>query len=403
VGDLIGLILGLIAGVTTVLTTRPSKWRRDELRQQFSSRWPGAMVYGLICAVSFELGWGIRYGFTPRGSLGELAVLGGLAIGIVAGLNHGLKDHRALRWIDTLVVGLLGGFGSGVLSWVIGGLLLNGLSIGFVDWVFVWFLGGLGLGGTAGIVAGLRRMRREPTTPAAMLPGLRGEGWPEFVLRLHRVFLRGGRAALVVGAPLGALAGIGLDWMILPIGNEAAFVGRGLFMTLGVLLLCILSGGGTGLWAGVFGVLWGGLRGGLTGPEIVRRTAPNQGIRQSAVNIGVFALAGGITIGIVMWILNGASFVLLTGSVPQADDWWKFGMNNVLFFGVLSGLVPGAACIQHYTLRFMLWCSGVIPWRYARFLDYATDRKFLQRVGGHYRFLHHLLRDHLAAMPHHTH
>jgi hypothetical protein len=109
-----------------------------------------------------------------------------------------------------------------------------------------------------------------------------------------------------------------------------------------------------------------------------------------------------MTIGIVMWLLNGASLVLQTGSVPQADDWWKFGLSNVLFFGVLSGLVPGAACIQHYTLCFVLWCSGVIPWHYVQFLDYATDRKLLQRVGGRYRFLHHSLRDHLAAMPHHT-
>lgn len=61
-----------------------------------------------------------------------------------------------------------------------------------------------------------------------------------------------------------------------------------------------------------------------------------------------------------------------------------------------TGLVPGAACIQHSILRFILWCRGVIPWHYARFLDYATERMFLQRVGGRYRFIHDLLRDRLA-------
>ena len=45
----------------------------------------------------------------------------------------------------------------------------------------------------------------------------------------------------------------------------------------------------------------------------------------------------------------------------------------------------------------MLWCRGVIPWHYARFLDYTTERMFLQRVGGRYRFIHDLLRDHFAA------
>ncbi|MCY7272686.1 MAG: hypothetical protein LH702_02795 [Phormidesmis sp. CAN_BIN44] len=42
--------------------------------------------------------------------------------------------------------------------------------------------------------------------------------------------------------------------------------------------------------------------------------------------------------------------------------------------------------------------SHAIPWNYARFLNYATDRMFLQRVGGRYRFIHKLLQDHFAKM-----
>jgi hypothetical protein len=67
-------------------------------------------------------------------------------------------------------------------------------------------------------------------------------------------------------------------------------------------------------------------------------------------------------------------------------------------FGFLGGLVPGAACIQHFTLRFVLASSGRAPWRYARFLNYATERMLLQRVGGRYRFILALLRDHFAVM-----
>jgi hypothetical protein len=33
---------------------------------------------------------------------------------------------------------------------------------------------------------------------------------------------------------------------------------------------------------------------------------------------------------------------------------------------------------------------------YARFLDYCTERLFLQRVGGRYRFIHKMLQDHFA-------
>jgi hypothetical protein len=39
-----------------------------------------------------------------------------------------------------------------------------------------------------------------------------------------------------------------------------------------------------------------------------------------------------------------------------------------------------------------------MPWNYARFLDYAVDRIFLQKVGGGYIFIHRLLMEHFAAM-----
>jgi hypothetical protein len=148
----------------------------------------------------------------------------------------------------------------------------------------------------------------------------------------------------------------------------------------------------------VLGALFGALRGGLTGPEIERRTLPNQGIWQSIGNVRVFALVGGLTVGLLWGLLNLVPDVLMFWRAPQAGDWWYIVLNNVLFLGFLSGLVPGAACIQHFILRLVLWCNGVMPWRYVRFLDFATERMFLQRVGGRYRFLHDLLRDCFAAM-----
>ncbi len=54
---------------------------------------------------------------------------------------------------------------------------------------------------------------------------------------------------------------------------------------------------------------------------------------------------------------------------------------------------------QHFALRVILYCNGYIPRNYARFLDYCTDRLFLQRVGGRYRFIHRLLQEHFATMP----
>jgi hypothetical protein len=40
----------------------------------------------------------------------------------------------------------------------------------------------------------------------------------------------------------------------------------------------------------------------------------------------------------------------------------------------------------------------VAPWRYARFLNYATERSLLQRIGGRDRFVHPLLQDHFSSM-----
>jgi hypothetical protein len=54
--------------------------------------------------------------------------------------------------------------------------------------------------------------------------------------------------------------------------------------------------------------------------------------------------------------------------------------------------------IKHLSLRLVLWQSGTIPWNYARFLNYCTERRLLQGIGGRYRFMHKLLQDHFAKM-----
>jgi hypothetical protein len=72
-----------------------------------------------------------------------------------------------------------------------------------------------------------------------------------------------------------------------------------------------------------------------------------------------------------------------------------------LIIGILLGMSDrsGRACAQHFTLRLILYYNNQIPWNYARFLNYATDRLLLQRVGGRYRFIHRLVQEHFAAMP----
>ena len=134
----------------------------------------------------------------------------------------------------------------------------------------------------------------------------------------------------------------------------------------------------------VFGLSMGtlfGLTRGMTGPAIAKVTRPNQGIWQSGKNALIFA-------GIGFTVLSLAAIPLQW----RPFFWGTFGA----CFGMAIG--GGAACAKHLILRSILAGSGSIPWNYARFLDYATDRIFLQKVGGGYIFIHRLLLEHFAAM-----
>jgi hypothetical protein len=58
----------------------------------------------------------------------------------------------------------------------------------------------------------------------------------------------------------------------------------------------------------------------------------------------------------------------------------------------------GFAALKHYVLRFLLWRNDYAPWNYIRFLDHATERVFLRKVGGGYIFTHRLLMEYFAAL-----
>lgn len=77
----------------------------------------------------------------------------------------------------------------------------------------------------------------------------------------------------------------------------------------------------------------------------------------------------------------------------------KLVLVSGLFLALLVGISKsGTPVIKHFILRIILWSRGYIPWNYAKFLDYCTDRLLLQRVGGGYRFIHKLLQEHFAEM-----
>ena len=121
------------------------------------------------------------------------------------------------------------------------------------------------------------------------------------------------------------------------------------------------------------------------GLNIEQKTSPNQGIWKSAVNFGIIWLIRALGFGLVLGLLSGLNGLL-------------FGLILCPFW-VLTGInYGGRACIQHFVLRFTLCRNGYMPWNYARFLNYATECLFLQRVGGRYRFMHKTLQEHFAEM-----
>jgi hypothetical protein len=177
-----------------------------------------------------------------------------------------------------------------------------------------------------------------------------------------------------------------------------SFLRRGLhaglsFGLVGGLAVGLVGGLRAGLVAGLVGGLLLGLllelfNGLLTGmllglinrqidPQM--RLRPNQGIQTSgwnALRIGIgFGLVGGLLLGL------------------------PFGLFNGLLLGLFGGLVfGGQTYLGHYLLRLLLWYSGAIPWYYIRFLEEATERILLQRVGGGYRFIHPLFLDYFASL-----
>jgi len=184
-----------------------------------------------------------------------------------------------------------------------------------------------------------------------------------------------------------------------------------------------------GLNGGLSGALSFGLSGGLLywillglfqGIESSRiedqaRHLPNQGIRHSLYNSIRLALLSSALIrvtGILSDWLRGQLRVVLSYGLP----FWLNGIQHDvlivysrvlgigLILAVCGGLLvgfsrSGLAVLRHYIIRFLLARSYTFPWHAPRFLEEATARILLRRIGGGYSFPHRLLLDYFADLP----
>ena len=122
--------------------------------------------------------------------------------------------------------------------------------------------------------------------------------------------------------------------------------------------------------------------------EIKNKEIANQGIKETAKNtliIILFTIPWAILCFSLFGLFTEKSFNLVE---LLADS---------LFIALLAGLVTGGRdCLIHLILRGVLFYSGKIPQNYADFLKFAVERKFIQQIGGRYRFLHNSLRKYFA-------
>ncbi|MCU0566655.1 MAG: NACHT domain-containing protein [Oculatellaceae cyanobacterium Prado106] len=140
-----------------------------------------------------------------------------------------------------------------------------------------------------------------------------------------------------------------------------------------------------------------GVANGLRGSDIDTKTIANQGIWRSIRNAGFFGVLGGLIVG----ILYGSVIQPLYPTKPFVSvDYWKYLFEGVWSGGLIVALISnaGKACIQHIILRIILYCNNSIPWNYARFLDFASDRLLMRKIGGGYVFFHRMLLEHFARM-----
>jgi DNA polymerase III delta prime subunit len=181
-------------------------------------------------------------------------------------------------------------------------------------------------------------------------------------------------------------------------------IGGLIFGLIGGLIFGLIGGLIFGLIFGLIGGLIFGLIGGLIfglifglRADIETRIKPNQGIWNSAQNMVIILGIACVIVPVIYFsvpiILSPLSHILSKQNIASI-------VSSAIAMLIWSGFQEGGgqACIQHLSLRWVLYRSNYAPWNYARFLDYCTHRLFLQRIGGRYRLIHKLLQDHFARM-----
>jgi eukaryotic-like serine/threonine-protein kinase len=130
---------------------------------------------------------------------------------------------------------------------------------------------------------------------------------------------------------------------------------------------------------------------------VLKPSWPNQGIWNSFKNM---ILTSGIALLFIFFINIVFSRFLPSDANMTIIKNIQYGLPQVILAGYfLYG--GGFACIEHLTLRLVLYGSNQIPWDFVKFFEQAEARLFIQRSGGSYSFTHRYLQEYFASLAPH--
>lgn len=268
-----------------------------------------------------------------------------------------LIERMQPNWLQTKAQTILYQIGN-VLTYVLGIWLVVGRFYGFMGYGKIY---GLTLGLGVGLISGLEKEIKMVETVKYSLQGIiRG------LVSKHTIVV--------------ALIGAIISTLIYSLAGPQEF-------SVERLIDGLIYGVSIGLSVGVAN--------GLRGSDIDSKTIANQGIWRSIRNAAFFGVLGGLIVG----ILYGSVIPPLYPTMSFIR-YWQYFFSGVLSGGLIVGLSSnaGKACIQHVILRLILHRNNYIPWNYTRFLDFASDRLLMRKIGGGYVFFHRMLLEHFARM-----
>ncbi|MBD2180364.1 NACHT domain-containing protein [Planktothrix sp. FACHB-1355] len=92
---------------------------------------------------------------------------------------------------------------------------------------------------------------------------------------------------------------------------------------------------------------------------------------------------------------KGQSYNRQDNPTPQQTHYWLTHLARTL---AENSTVEFSVEQLSFSDRLQKYQKGLIPWNYSRFLNYATERLLLQRIGKRYRFIHQLLQHYFASL-----